>query len=140
LFPRAAPDRFGCFSLVYESGAFPSYVLGCGSRLIPTTVPWPAKFAWPAQSRRAHACPMTPTWRLVTLVDADAIDMRFSTKRRLAWPRGEVNDLLDGEVITPHHRRAHDRRNYTRLKHSRERSHERDARVDCRTCVQLARE
>ena len=82
-FPRAAPDRFGCFSRVYESGAFPSYVVGCGSRLIPTTVPWPAKLAGQCQSRRAHTCPMTP-WRLVTLVDAVAIDMRCSTRGRLA--------------------------------------------------------
>ena len=93
-FPRVAPDRFGYFSLVYESGAFPSYVLGCGWPLIPTTVPWPAKFAMPCQSRRAHACPMTP-WRLVTLVVADAVDMIFSTKRTLARRRAEVNVARD---------------------------------------------
>jgi len=78
---------FRLFSQVYESGAFPSYVLGCGSRLIPT-VPWLAKFAMPCQSRRAHTCPTTP-WRLVTL-DADAINM-VATKRTLACPQHEVN-------------------------------------------------
>ena len=80
---------FRLFSLVYESGAFPSYVVGCGWRLIPSTVPL-AKFAEQNQSRRAHTCPMTP-WRLVTLVDADAIDMA-ATKRMLAERYEEVNE------------------------------------------------
>jgi len=42
--PREAPDRFSYSAESYESGTFPSYVLGCGSHLLPTAGPWPAKF------------------------------------------------------------------------------------------------
>lgn len=91
--PGRLQNRLGYLCLIYESGAFPSYVMGCGSRLIPTTVPWPAKFAWPCQSRRAHTCPTT-LWRLVTLVAFDAIDMT-ATKRMLARRYDEVNESVD---------------------------------------------
>ena len=70
--------------------------------MIPTTVPWPAKFAWQCQSRRAHTCPMTP-WRLVTLVDADAKDMT-GTNGMLARGREEVNeaDRVSAEDLGVH--------------------------------------
>ena len=89
---------FGYFSLVYESGAFPSYVVGRGWRLIPSKVPLPAVFAAWAQSRRAHTCPMTP-WRLVTVVDAAAIDILLSTERTLARLDGAVNIVEESRSI-----------------------------------------
>ncbi len=92
-FPGRLQIASADFSPVYASGAFPSYVVGCGSRLIPTTVPWPAKFAVRVQSRRAQTCPTAPWWHLDDIVDTDAIDMA-ATKRMLAWPRGEVNVWL----------------------------------------------
>jgi len=78
--------------------------VGCGSRLIPTTVPRPAKFfAARVQSWRTQTWPLTP-WRLGHIVEAAAIDMN-STKRTLARRRGEVNEGLIGTAI-PHPSRA----------------------------------
>jgi hypothetical protein len=71
-------------------------------------------------------------------VDAETIDMA-ATKRTLARRSGEVNDLLDDEVITTHQRCAHDRRKRPRLKRLRVHPRARDARVDYRSCVTPAR-
>lgn len=90
LSPGRLQYRIGFFSLIYVPGAIPSYVLGCGSRLVPATFPRPAKPVWCQAC--AQKCPAMP-WHLDVVTVARALDM-IATRGRLPRRCFEVNEAV----------------------------------------------